>query len=68
MEELLVIWGGNAKQIKIVTSNDEIDFTNMEITFFNVTDRTYTKRRSDIEVSFMKFLLPSNHKFVPMVV
>lgn len=35
------------------------------ISYFNVTSRTYTKTQSDIEISFMKYLLPSKAKFVP---
>lgn len=34
------------------------------ITYFNVSDRTYTKNGSEIEISFMKFLLPL-YKFIP---
>ena len=33
--------------------------------YFNVSDRTYTKTRSEAEVAFMKFLLPARAKFVP---
>ena len=34
------------------------------VTMFNVSNRTYTKRRSREEIEFMKFLLP-NAKFIP---
>jgi acetyltransferase-like isoleucine patch superfamily enzyme len=65
MEQYLIEWGGNSEVIKIIIDNDEIDFDNEKISYFNVTDRTYTKRQSDDEISFMKFLLPAKGKFVP---
>ena len=43
----------------------EIDFNNLNVTFFNVETRQYTKRRSDEEIAFMKFLLPDKAKFTP---
>lgn len=58
-------WGGDAKSIKIITDSSEINFDDDSITYFNVADRTYTKRGSDKEMSFMKFLLPDKAKFVP---
>ena len=36
------------------------------ITYFNVSDRTYSKRGSADEISFMKFLLPARGKFIPI--
>lgn len=66
MEQYLIDWGGNSEVIKIVIDNQEIDFENQKISYFNVTDRTYTKRQSEDEVSFMKFLLPAKGKFVPI--
>lgn len=50
--------------IKIVASNDEIDFTD-GCSYFNVSDRTYSKNQSEEEIAFMKFLLPEKAKFVP---
>lgn len=55
----------NAKEfIEIVTSlkKDKKD----NISYFNVSDRTYTKTKNSIEVKFMKFLLPLA-KFIPKV-
>lgn len=52
--------------IKIVKDISEVDFQNEEISFFNVKDRTYTKRGTDFEMQFMKFLLPEKAKFIPV--
>jgi len=65
MQELLKEWKGDSSKIKIVMSAEEIQFDS-EITFFDVSNRTYTKRKSDTEISFMKFLLPAKGKFVPL--
>jgi len=35
-----------------------------DITYYNVSTRTYSKRLSDVEIAFMKFLLPL-YKFTP---
>ena len=43
------------KSIKIIKSYKNIDIKDK--TLFNVSDRTYTKRLSDEEIEFMKFLL-----------
>ncbi|MBA4277621.1 DapH/DapD/GlmU-related protein [Flavobacterium sp.] len=59
-------WDSNSKSIKIVTDNSEIDFGSEDITYFNVSDRTYSKRGSSDEISFMKFLLPARGKFIPI--
>jgi len=48
--------------IKIVDSFDQE--LNDKISYFNVSQRTYIKRNSDIEIKFMKFLLPLA-KFIP---
>ncbi|MBL4585511.1 MAG: hypothetical protein JKX84_00430 [Flavobacteriales bacterium] len=50
--------------IKIVISNDEIDVAD-GCSYFNVSDRTYSKNQSEEEIAFMKFLLPEKAKFVP---
>ncbi len=34
-------------------------------TYFNVSDRTYTKRNTEIEQKFMHYLLPEKAKFIP---
>ena len=65
MHSYLKEWGGDINQIKIITSSEEINQDDT-ITYFNVSDRTYTKKQTDSEVSFMKFLLPYRAKFVPL--
>jgi len=52
-------------RIKVVKSSDEIDFNDINISYFNVSNRCYTKRQSEEEIKFMKFLLPEKAKFVP---
>lgn len=66
MNQYLDMWNANSKSIKIVKDCSEIDFTNQNITYFNVYDRTYTKRGSEGEISFMKYLLPAKGKFTPI--
>lgn len=58
-------WNGDSKFIKIVKSEDEIDVSNEKMTYFNVLNRTYTKKNTEHEISFMKFLLPARGKFIP---
>lgn len=65
MQALLKEWNGHASKIKIVRSDKEIE-RDSDISYFNVSNRTYTKRRSEEEISFMKFLLPARGKFVPL--
>lgn len=54
---------GLPKNIKIVTDVSEI--IDDSYTYFNISDRKYTKRLSNEEISFMKFLLPNKAKFTP---
>jgi len=49
--------------IQWIEDNSEI--VDDTITYFNITDRTYTKRATDIEISFMKKLQSKLIKFVP---
>lgn len=49
--------------IKIVISPEKNP--DEKISYYNVSNRTYTKRKSDIEIKFMKSLLPVI-KFVPL--
>lgn len=56
----------NSTAIKIVLEHSEIDFDNKNISYFNVTDRTYSKRSTNEEIAFMKFLLPAKGKFTPI--
>lgn len=48
--------------IKIVSSYD--NNLKEEVSYYNVSNRTYTKRKSDVERKFMRFLLPTA-KFIP---
>ena len=52
--------------IKIVSSKGEIDFDNKKVSFFDVSSRMYTKNSSDIEIKFMRYLLPEKAKFIPI--
>jgi acetyltransferase-like isoleucine patch superfamily enzyme len=54
---------GSPKNIKIVTDFSEI--ISEHYTYFNISDRKYTKRLTEEEISFMKFLLPTKAKFTP---
>ncbi|WP_298395824.1 hypothetical protein [Flavobacterium sp.] len=65
MQSYLNEWNSDCKSIKIISDVSEIDW-NQELTYFNVADRTYTKRSTDEEMSFMKFLLPAKGKFIPV--
>jgi hypothetical protein len=49
--------------IQWIEDNSEIlDDT---ISYFNITDRTYTKRGTDVEITFMKKLQSKLIKFTP---
>jgi acetyltransferase-like isoleucine patch superfamily enzyme len=65
MIEYLNDFDPNIKNIKIVTNLDNI-LIDKNISYFNVSDRTYTKRLTKSEIDFMKFLLPAKAKFVPI--
>lgn len=65
MKMYLNEWEGNKETIKIIKDVSEIDSD--VISYFNVSDRTYTKRSTGVEISFMKFLLPAKAKFVPFL-
>lgn len=52
------------KEIRIEIITDDTQIVSNEITYFNVSNRKYTKRRSAEEIEFMKFLLPL-YKFLP---
>lgn len=54
---------GSPQTIKIIKDMSEIIKDN--ITYFNVSDRKYTKRCSEEEINFMKYLLPTKAKFIP---
>ncbi len=66
MENYLNQWNSVEKSnLKIVDHISQEEIENTDVTFFNVTNRTYTKRGTQAEVSFMKFLLPDKAKFTP---
>lgn len=67
MQEYLKTFQGATNQLKIVTDVSEMDFENHEVTYFNVSDRTYTKRSTAEEIRFMRFLLPEKAKFTPIL-
>ena len=50
--------------IKIVMSVSDFNF-NDDITYFDVTSRSYTKKRLGNEIKFMNYLLPDKAKFTP---
>lgn len=68
MVQYLNQFNSNSKAIQIVTDFDSIDIANAKVTYFNVTTREYTKRLSEEEISFMKFLLPAKAKFTPNII
>jgi acetyltransferase-like isoleucine patch superfamily enzyme len=67
MVQYLNQFNSNSKAIQIVTDFDSIDIANTKVTYFNVNTREYTKRLSEEEISFMKFLLPAKAKFTPNI-
>ena len=66
MNAYLNDWRGDKNKIKIIASHRDSNTEN-DISYFNVADRTYTKKHTDQEISFMKFLLPYRAKFIPQV-
>jgi acetyltransferase-like isoleucine patch superfamily enzyme len=55
--------GIDAARIRLVAESSEA--TDPGLSYFIVSNRTYTKRGSDDEVAFMKYLLPARAKFTP---
>jgi hypothetical protein len=64
MNAYLNEWGGDKNKIKITTSDDDSKMDD-DVSYFNVCDRTYTKKQTAEEIRFMKFLLPHRGKFIP---
>lgn len=64
MKDYLTTSGVSKENIKIVTNDEEINLHN-NISYFNVGNRTYTKKKTEDEIFFMKFLLPDKAKFTP---
>ena len=56
---------GKPSSIKIIRDSSEI--TDSSVSYFDVSDRTYTKNLTEDEIKFMKFLLPTKAKFVPKI-
>ena len=65
MKQYLHEFNPNSENIKIVSSMNEIDFSQKNVSFFDVSTRKYTKTHSEEEIKFMRFLLPEKAKFVP---
>lgn len=63
MAQYLLDSGINSRHLHICHTSDE--FKNDGQTYFEVDKRTYTKRNTDEEIAFMKYLLPSKAKFTP---
>ena len=64
MENYLNVSKIDKNSIKIIASDSEINISD-NISYFNVTNRKYTKKSSDTEIQFMRFLLPDKAKFTP---
>lgn len=64
MKEYLKASNIDSKYIHIISDQGEVKMDN-EISYFNVANRSYTKKGSEAEIAFMKFLLPDKAKFVP---
>jgi hypothetical protein len=65
MQKMLIDFedlSGTLTEIIIISDCDEI--VNKNSSYFNISDRKYTKTGSETEFKFMKFLLPL-YKFTP---
>lgn len=63
MRALVKEFGASDAEFEIVTAYP--DDPDPGKTYFNISDRSYSKTGREREVSFMKFLLPEKAKFVP---
>jgi len=52
------------KQIRFIEDDSQVDNED-NISYFNINTRTYSKKRTEVEVSFMKYLQAKLIKFVP---
>ena len=68
MQTYLMQFDPNSERIQIVKDFEGIHFESDKISYFNVATREYTKRLSETEIEFMKFLLPAKAKFIPKIV
>jgi acetyltransferase-like isoleucine patch superfamily enzyme len=66
MNDYLNEFNSKSQSIKIIMNESEIVSSNENISYFNVSNRTYTKKGSVDEINFMKFLLPAKAKFTPI--
>ena len=65
MNQYLNEFNSNLKNIKIVKDFSEANINNEEVSYFNISTRSYTKRSTKEEIDFMNFLLPAKAKFTP---
>lgn len=66
MQEYVELFEPGCKTLKIVKHWNGTEVSDDKVTYFNVTDRTYTKRQTTSEIAFMNYLLPEKGKFVPV--
>jgi acetyltransferase-like isoleucine patch superfamily enzyme len=64
LNELLTKFNPASTSIRVVKQREETN-DNKNITWFVVADRKYTKRQSEEEIAFMRYLLPDKAKFTP---
>jgi hypothetical protein len=64
MKSYLSQWNPHCQNIKIVAHASEIA-PDDPATYFVVADRKYTKKKTEEEISFMRYLLPEKAKFTP---
>lgn len=55
---------GDGDKLRICMSSNDFDFEN-ELSYFDVSSMTYTKKGNSQEIKFMQFLLPEKAKFIP---
>jgi hypothetical protein len=65
MNQYLIDFDINCDNIIIVNNDNDINLKD-NITYFNVSNRKYTKKQTENEIAFMKFLLPEKAKFTPL--
>jgi acetyltransferase-like isoleucine patch superfamily enzyme len=65
MQKYLDEFGNHNDNIEIVNSDSK--YSNSSMTYFNVSNRRYTKRGTKEEIDFIKFLLPEKAKFIPEI-
>ncbi len=64
MKEYLAASKINGTKIEIVDSIEMFEYGS-DVTYFDVSTRTYTKKNGLEEIEFMKYLLPEKAKFIP---